>query len=129
MSESKFDPRKFAAFKFRSAVELKKVLKADKSGKKQQQPPVQAVKTAEKPQEQKQEKTQEQPAEKPKEERTGPGRTRIASELLLTALIAFVIALFIRAFIVQIVYVPTSGMEPMLRAGDRVVVFPIVTGG
>jgi len=144
MSESKFDPRKFAQYKFKSAEPLRNVLKADKS--KEPKPQVQepAPQVQAKPfqiQEsvpqlqgsapqiqlkapQVQEKptlVQEKAIEKAVEAKK-PNRLQFAFQILIIAVIAFIIALLIRTFVVQTVYIATSAMEPGLRAGDRVLI-------
>ena len=151
MSENRFDPRKFAAYKFKAvAVTQKGVLKADKSGKpqpalkndssvpapaKEPEKPkiIELPKPAPQPKAIEQPKPEAQPLtiEKPKAPETPakiPARRSIFMDLFITALIAFLIALMIRTFFIQIIYVPSSAMEPALKPGDRVIVNKLVYG-
>jgi signal peptidase I len=47
-------------------------------------------------------------------------------ELPVLLLIAFVLALLIKAFLVQAFYIPSASMEPTLQIGDRVLVNKVV---
>lgn len=102
MSENRFDPKKFADFKFKAADSLKEVLSGEKPG---------LLKAK-----------QVNPASQAKDRPKSPGKLWLAVDIILTVAIALIIALIIRAFVIQIVYIPTSGMEPNLKAGDRVIV-------
>lgn len=49
-------------------------------------------------------------------------------ELLETLGVALLLALFIRAFIFQVFYIPSSSMEPTLLIGDRLIVNKLANG-
>ena len=50
------------------------------------------------------------------------GKKRFIKEYLEPIVIAVLIALFIRAFIVQAFKIPSSSMEPTLQVGDYILV-------
>jgi len=49
-------------------------------------------------------------------------QTRLSRELPLLVLIAFVLAVLVKGFLVQAFFIPSRSMEPTLDVGDRVVV-------
>lgn len=51
-----------------------------------------------------------------------PERKRIIREWVESLLIAFILAMLIRTFVVQAFKIPTSSMEPTLMVGDRILV-------
>jgi signal peptidase I len=66
--------------------------------------------------------TPPEPAEKPR----GHGVRRFLTELPVLVLIAFVLALLLKTFLIQAFYIPSSSMEPTLDIGDRVLVNKVV---
>jgi signal peptidase I len=49
-------------------------------------------------------------------------QTRLSAELPVLMLLAFVLAVLVKGFLVQAFYIPSRSMEPTLDVGDRVVV-------
>jgi signal peptidase I len=96
MSQPRFDPKKFVAFKLKAKESLLNVLKPQKP-KKLKLPP------------------------KEKEHFW-------LFDTLKAIIAAFIIALVIRTFFLQIYYIPTDSMEPTLRAGDRILVNKLLYG-
>jgi len=56
------------------------------------------------------------------------GKKRIIKEYIEPIVIAVLIALFIRAFIVQAFKIPSSSMEPTLLVGDHLLVYKFIYG-
>ncbi|HUG84152.1 MAG TPA: signal peptidase I [Euzebya sp.] len=54
--------------------------------------------------------------------RRGRGRGGFWTELPVLVLIALVLAILLKTFVVQAFYIPSSSMEPTLQVGDRVLV-------
>ena len=51
-----------------------------------------------------------------------PKRRSFLSELPVLVIVAFLLALVLKTFLVQAFYIPSSSMEPTLQVGDRVLV-------
>jgi signal peptidase I len=71
----------------------------------------------------------EQPAAAPTERRTrerNKGPLGFLRELPILLLVAFVLALLIKTFLIQAFYIPSASMEPTLQIGDRVLVNKVV---
>jgi signal peptidase I len=64
------------------------------------------------------------PERRTKKDHKGPGS--FFKELPVLLLIAFVLALLIKSFLVQAFYIPSESMEPTLRVSDRVLVNKVV---
>lgn len=60
------------------------------------------------------------PAEEPEEE--GKKRRSFFTELPVLVVIAFVLALVLKTFLIQAFFIPSSSMEPTLQVSDRVLV-------
>ncbi len=58
--------------------------------------------------------------------RRKPGRRSFWRELPVLVLVALVIALLIKTFVVQAFYIPSSSMEDTLRIGDKVLVNKVI---
>jgi signal peptidase I len=80
-------------------------------------------------------RSSETPTERPVQpgRDNGEGRTRkrhggigFLRELPILLLIAFLLALLIKTFLVQAFYIPSASMEPTLQIGDRVLVNKVV---
>jgi len=93
MSQPRFDPKKFAAFKFKAKESLLNVLKPRRT------------------------------RELPKEQKSS-----WLAGTFIVIIAAFVIAMAIRMFLLQIFYVPTDSMELTLHAGDRIIVNKLLYG-
>jgi signal peptidase I len=63
--------------------------------------------------------------ERPREDRSTSQRSFFA-ELPVLVLVAFLLALLLKTFLVQAFYIPSSSMEPTLLIGDRVLVNKVV---
>ncbi|HWH32233.1 MAG TPA: signal peptidase I, partial [Egibacteraceae bacterium] len=55
-------------------------------------------------------------------EPAAPAKRSFLSELPVLVIVAFVLALVLKTFLVQAFYIPSSSMEPTLQIGDRVLV-------
>jgi signal peptidase I len=62
------------------------------------------------------------PTPEPPEGRPARRRRSFLAELPVLVIIAFVLALLLKTFLVQAFYIPSSSMEPTLEVGDRVLV-------
>ena len=63
------------------------------------------------------------PTDEPAEQTTPPRKHRsFLAELPVLIIIAFVLALVLKTFLVQAFYIPSASMEPTLLVGDRVLV-------
>lgn len=51
-----------------------------------------------------------------------PGRARRVGEWVGIVLVALLVAVLLRAFVVQTFYIPSASMEPTLMIGDRIIV-------
>ena len=56
------------------------------------------------------------------------GKKKIIKEYLEPIVIAILIALFIRTFVVQAFKIPSSSMEPTLQVGDHLLVNKFIYG-
>lgn len=63
-----------------------------------------------------------------KEEKMGNRKKRIVKEYVEPIIVAILIALFIRTFIVQAFKIPSSSMEPTLLVGDHLLVNKFIYG-
>src|SRR5207302_9432940 len=61
------------------------------------------------------------------EQEKGKRPLRFLREIPVLILIAFVLALLIKAFVIQAFYIPSGSMESTLQIGDRVLVEKVLT--